>query len=291
MPGVAIQLLHLGRSEGSTIKDLVQVIGADPAIAARLTKLANSAAYARNVPAGDLLSAVRFIGYENARATALAATVVPALHRSGEPAFAHKEYWRRSAIAAVCVRSVGRRWFPDDVESLFLSALVQDIGVLALTQTSTSLYSGLDESSYSHERAIAHERKALHIDHAEVGSWLLERWGFPDHIVRAVRVSNNLALWRAFCKEGDDQPNFAAGVMASGLLADLWMSREDTDLEVLRNSVLELLPVSWSEVVELLSDAMVEIPLVESLCQVQVPDLSQLQLTLAILKDSLDSDD
>jgi len=291
MPGVAVQLLHIGRSDGSTIKDLVQVIGADPAIAVLLTKLANSAAYVRSVPAGDLVSAVRCIGYENARATALAATVVPALHRSGEPVFAHKEFWRRSAIAAICSRVVGHRWFSHDVESLFLGALVQDIGILALAQTSASIYRGLDEFSYTHEHAIAKEHKALGADHADVGSWLLERWEFPAQITDAVRVSNDLAMWRACRKADDAQPNFEAAVLASGLLADLWIGHKDMDLERLRSALLELLPVSWSEVVQLLSDAMVEIPLVESLCQVHIPDLSQLQLTLAILRDSLDSDD
>lgn len=290
MPGVAVQLLHIGQSDGATIKDLVQVIGADPAIAALLLKLANSAAYVRSVPAADLLSAVRCLGYENARATALTATVVPALHRSGEPAFAHKEYWRRSAISAVCARVVGHRWYANDVETLFLGTLIQDIGILALAQTSGSIYAGLDESSYTHEHAITKEKNALDADHAEVGSWLLERWKFPAQITEAVVVSNDLAIWRAGHKDDDTRPNFAACVLASGLLADLWMGHEDTDLEQLRSALLELLPVSWSEVVQLLSDAMVEIPMVESLCQVYVPDLSQLQLTLSILRDSLDPD-
>lgn len=285
LPAVAMQLVALARSSTAGVSDLVDVVAPDPAISIALVRRANAASSARASPAETLSQAVSYLGFEPARTLALSASLVPELARTGQPAFCYRPYWRRSLIAGVCARAIAKRLWPKQVEQLGLAALVQDIGILALAQTTLSVYNALDVGSFTHRRAIQHERHAIHDDHAAVGGWLLERWGFPAEMVRAVRLSNNLAWWKAVNDEGAD---FAAGVMASGLLADLWTSRGTTEVQEKQSDVIALLRLPWSEIIEIFTEAASDIPRMEALAGMTIDDIGQLQLTLAMLAKDQD---
>ncbi len=280
LPAVAIQLVALARSASADVRYLVDIVASDPAICVALVRRANAASNARAARAETVSQAVAYLGFEPARTLALSASLVPELARTGQPAFCYRPYWRRSLIAGVCARAIAKRLWPGQVEQLGLAALVQDIGILALAQTTLPIYHTLDFSSFTHKRAIQHERHAIHDDHAAVGGWLLERWGFPPEMVRAVRLSNNLAWWKAVSDEGAD---FAAGVMASGLLADLWTTQGTTEVQEKQGDVIALLRLPWSDIIEIFTDAATDIPRMEALAGMRIDDIGQLQLTLAML--------
>ena len=250
-------------------------------------RLANSAAYQRIKPAESVTQAASYLGFQRSRMIALSATLLPALVNSKQPSFCYTAFWRRSLVAGACARAIAHRLFPEDTESLFLAALLQDIGILALAQLPLEIYDGIDCEDYAHERAVQAERRMIREDHGSVGAWLLERWNFPARLVGAVRVSNNPALLRT----GSDGVDFSAGVMAAGLMADTWMWRgAPPDLTVLQSDIYSLLGIAWREVLDLFTEASSEIPLVEALCGVQVTDAPAMALALSVLRDTPVSD-
>ena len=86
------------------------------------------------------------------------------------------------ALARACGRS--------DQEELFMASFIQDIGMLALDQVEPSLYAHPIVAHMSHQKVLAHEREHFGADHATVGSWLLEKWNFPEVLVTAIRYSD-----------------------------------------------------------------------------------------------------
>lgn len=283
LPAVAVQLIALGRSASANVGELVEIVSNDPAVAASLVRMANSAAFRRIRPADTVSLAISYLGFQRSRLIALSATLLPALTHSRQPAFCYRPFWRRALIGGACAHAIAGRLFPADTESLFLAALLQDIGVLALAQLPLGIYDQADCSHYAHEQLLRHERRAIREDHAAVGAWLLERWSFPPKLVQAVRVSNNPALPSTAMDDGD----FQAAVIAAGFMADAWMwDGSPPDLAVLRSDISRLLQVEWREVLALFSDAATEIPLVEALCAVEVTDPASMQLALALLSGS-----
>jgi HD-like signal output (HDOD) protein len=283
LPAVAIELLGLAGSASANIAQLAEIVGNDPAISAALVHLANSAAYRRIRPAQTLAQATSYLGFERSRAIALSATLIPTLRDTHTQTFCYKAFWRRSLLAGVCARSIGRRLLPEDTESLFLAAVLQDIGILALTQAADGVYDGIRCEDYTHDDAVQRERAMLKEDHAAVGAWLLEQWGFPDRFVRAVRLSNNPVLARAMM----DAVDFNSAVIAAGLLADLWMWKSRRpQLDVYKADLCKLLNLDWEGVIELLAEAASQLPLVEALCDVRLDDVANIQLALTTLRES-----
>lgn len=281
LPAVAVQLIALGRSDSANVGELVDIVSNDPAVAASLVRMANSAAYQRIRPADTVTLAISYLGFQRSRLIALSATLLPALTHSRQPAFCYRPFWRRALISGSCARAIAARLFPEETETLFLAALLQDIGILALAQLPLGVYDQVDCGNYSHERVVRDERRMTGQDHAAVGAWLLERWSFPPRLVQAVRVSNNPSLPRTSLDDGD----FQAAVIAAGFMADAWMWKgSPPDLAMLRADLSGLLQLQWNEVLGLFSDASSEIPLVEALCAVEIADPASMQLALALLR-------
>ncbi|WP_078119357.1 HDOD domain-containing protein [Thiosocius teredinicola] len=280
LPAVAVQLIGLGQSEHADVTQLVDIVIRDPALSSTLLRLANSAAYRRVTPADTLTLATSYLGFEPSRMIALSATLVPALAGDREQPFCYTPYWRRALLAASCSRAIARRLFPRDVESVSLAALLQDVGMLAIAQLPNAVYQGQACETFDHKGAVAREREVLGEDHATIGAWLLKRWEFPENLVDAVAVSNDYSRWQAEGKAGD----FDGAVMASGLMADAWMSADQPEaVPTLHDRICALLGAGWDDVIEIMTEASAEVPIVEALCSTKVMDEASLQAALDVL--------
>jgi diguanylate cyclase (GGDEF)-like protein len=103
-------------------------------------------------------------------------------------------------------------------EEIFLAALLQDVGMLALDQVMPDLYRGA-ASQRDHAALADIERKRLQTDHAEIGGWLMRAWNLPERLHLAISHSHRVEL--AFTAE----PNqiFERCVALSGPVADLFI--------------------------------------------------------------------
>ena len=66
-------------------------------------------------------------------------------------------YWRRALLSATVTRVLASALAVRDAEELFLAALIQDIGMLALDRTIPELYGTLGESQVHQSAIVAHE--------------------------------------------------------------------------------------------------------------------------------------
>ena len=226
VPAVVVQVLDLaGNMDSIGVADMAQVVARDPAMVARILKVANSVRYGVSHDISTVEQAITMLGLAETMNLALSFSLVREL-KSKNSLFDHQRYWRRSVISAVASVEIGLLFQIANRDELFLAGLINDIGMLALNETLPEYGCLLFSSLNDHFRLIEIERRELHTDHAAVGAWLLNRWGLPEQLVYAVRNSH--------ITEKSDSP-LANVVAFSSRIADVWMNTKS--IETLETAV------------------------------------------------------
>ncbi|MCH2162467.1 MAG: HDOD domain-containing protein, partial [Phycisphaerales bacterium] len=106
-----------------------------------------------------------------------------------EITFDFPDYWRRSIFAASAARRIAIATRSVDPDEAFITALVQDIGMVALWRYYGDRYlQVMDMAGGNHRRLPLLEQKYFNADHGSIGGLMLEGWKFPDYVADTVRL-------------------------------------------------------------------------------------------------------
>lgn len=214
--GVVMRILELGEDPDAGVNEVGQVLTADPALSARLIRMANSPLYARQRRTSNLRQAIKLFGVEGTITLALSFSLVTNLRSVEKGGFDYRRFWHRSFAAAVCAQLMADRVGLRNREELFLAALLQDIGMLGLARARPEIYAELDERNRSHAQVLRREQELLGTNHAALGAILLQQWNFPARLQRLVGISH----------DEDDSESMrerdAAIVAVSSDMAEIW---------------------------------------------------------------------
>jgi HD-like signal output (HDOD) protein len=187
-PDIALRVRKVLADDNVTPDKVVRVIGSEPALAARLLQVSNSAALNLSGRAvTDLRTAVARMGFNMVRSAAIAFAMsqlkkVDALKGLEKPL---DTLWQRSASVASMSHVVARRFAKVNPDTALLAGLLHGVGQLYIMTR-------------------AHKHPALFsnqpVYHAIVRDWhssiakaLLENWEMADEIVQAVSEYEDLA--------------------------------------------------------------------------------------------------
>lgn len=181
-PEIYARLCKLLEEPDSTSAMLGEVIERDPAIAARLLRLANSAFFALPVEVENIPDAITLIGRQATRDLVLASEVIQRFNDIPRELIDIYSYWRNSLRCAILSRQLNNL-LPDEYndESMFLAGLLHDIGHLVIyTRTPELGRKALLE--HRHRGLPLHkvEKEIMGFDYAEVGSALAMMWELPE---------------------------------------------------------------------------------------------------------------
>jgi len=193
-PGVAARIIELGQDPDVRMATVADAVGLDPALTAKIFRIANSPLYGHKRKTENLRQAVTLLGLNGTLSLALSFSLIRNFSDQNAEGMDYNLFWRRSLAVATCCRAIGSRSGTVSKlskEDMFLSGLLQDIGMLALDKAVPDLYQSLGPAQLDHARVQAVEQDALGTDHAEVGAWLLENWNFPPYLVQAVAGSHD----------------------------------------------------------------------------------------------------
>lgn len=199
LPAIAIRIIELANDPEVHLNDVARVIAMDPALVAKLFRAANSPLYGLRRKATNLRQVLNLLGLQGTMALALGFSLMANSRGMGAGSLDSEQFWCRSLLAATACRVLGERLGLKNLEELFLAGLLHGIGIMALVIMMPDRYAGLLAEATNRqveeipaldcERLAVLERERLQIDHAQVGSWLLQRWGLPDYLCQAVRGS------------------------------------------------------------------------------------------------------
>jgi HD-like signal output (HDOD) protein len=154
-PLAALQVLRVVEDRRASSADLARVIEADPALSARVMRLANSPYYGLSRRIGSASRAVVLLGFSAVRALAVSAAYGVLVDESSDGLPGFWSHAVSAAVGASCVARIAGASMND----AFSAGLLHEVGL------------GLGASLEDHEAA---------------GARALESWRFPDDLVQAV---------------------------------------------------------------------------------------------------------
>lgn len=188
LPESAIKVRATATNPNCNARDLARIIEADPALAARILKLANSAMFAGLTEIRDLTHALGRLGNVMVMAVVMAAAGKESF-RSANPIHNAllEESWRDSLFAAALGKNLGPKAGVQEGEG-FLVGLLHCAGVpILLTVAEALVKTGKMEPLPQQEI-----RDALRPLMPVAGSKLLAKWGLPELLVAAVQFQDDL---------------------------------------------------------------------------------------------------
>ncbi len=175
-----VDLLSDGTSSAQAIGD---VIGADPALSARLLRLANSPYYGIPSRVETISRAVTILGMKELYSLALTVSVISAFKDIPNQLVNMASFWRHSVTCGVIARTIAEIKGLSDRETLFVAGLLHDIGRLLLYQRAPAHAMGvLACARRSGSLLFQAEKEVMGLDHAEIGGQVLRRWRFPERL-------------------------------------------------------------------------------------------------------------
>jgi diguanylate cyclase (GGDEF)-like protein len=280
---VATEIIALARDPDIEMAKVAQAVGRDPAMTAKILRIANSAFYAQRRPSQNLRQALVIIGLNAALTLALSFSLVSSLRLLRPAGIDYPRFWRRSLLAATAARAFGESTKVGHAEDIFLAALLQDMAVLALDRASRDFYARLQQPS-SHADWIAYEVAQLGRDHASYSAMLLKSWNLPDRICKTVEASHEPQKLDATTDEG----RFARCVALGSDMAEAVVSTDPASLlSGLAQRAQSLLGMNQETFTDVVSRILNLIPETEALYETSILDAEDAENLMAEAREML----
>lgn len=188
LPDVYIRLCEVMASDTANIDDAAQILSMDPALSARVLRIANSAAYGLRAQVDSVTRAAALIGLQKLHDLALLASVSAALSRFDNGVMDLRTFWYRSVHCGFAAKTLAERAGLRSADNLFLRGLLHDIGHLLLfTHAGDQMRAAMRQSDGSLQSLLAEERKRFANDGLHLTLQLAEQWHLPTRIVESYR--------------------------------------------------------------------------------------------------------
>jgi len=195
VPTIPIVLLKIDRvltSSESAAPDVARAISADPALASKVLRIANSAYYGLKAQVTSLDLAVALLGFKVIRNIVVTATVLEVFKGATRSMpLRPQEFWKHSLRTAVAARMIHMRFLEGDrakADEAYVAGLLHDLGKLVLLDGKRRPYFDLIQRAREDgRRLVERETEKLGFDHADVGGLLGRRWNLPATVVSAIQ--------------------------------------------------------------------------------------------------------
>ncbi|MFL6619554.1 MAG: HDOD domain-containing protein [Povalibacter sp.] len=263
---VATEIISLARDPDIEMSKVAQAISRDPAMTAKILRIANSAFYAQRRPSQNLRQALVIIGLNAALTLALSFSLVSSVRALRALGIDYPRFWRRTLLAATAARAFAESTKAPHSEDIFLAALLQDIGVLAIDRASRDFYSNLPQPA-AHADWVTYETQQLGKDHAYYTGVLLRSWNLADRIWQGVEASHSPEAFPA----DTDSGRFARCLCLGSDLAEAILTSERAGvLSNLAQRVSTLLGMNNEAFTEVVGRVTALIPETEALYETSI---------------------
>jgi putative nucleotidyltransferase with HDIG domain len=188
IPVVAARCIEILSHNDFSVNDVARLIETDPLVAARLVRLANSAARATLEPARSVLQSVMRLGGDELRSFMFEVSARPIFESHDRTITAlGRELWVHSVGVALVARAVVRRIGGPHPETAYLAGLLHDIGKPLMAAMLLDAERRLFKVRTQNWLFPATWLGLIVKVHRRVGIALAETWRLPDLVVKSVR--------------------------------------------------------------------------------------------------------
>ena len=188
LPDSYLRIQALMRDQSSRMEEYSHVVQDDPALAARVLRVANSAFFGVSRKVETITLAISLMGIARLHDIVLSSGVIGAFSRMPVAGIDQGEFWRRSIHVGILSRMLARESGLFDNERLFVGGLLHDIGHIVLRARAGAQMAAAMSASRDRQLPIAvTEREELGFHYGDVGAELMDSWLFPDVHVQVCR--------------------------------------------------------------------------------------------------------
>ncbi|HET6515445.1 MAG TPA: HDOD domain-containing protein [Thermodesulfovibrionales bacterium] len=189
IPPVVRKLLSTIDSPTLSLTELGNVISKDQALTARLLKMVNSPIYGFPGRISSVSQALILLGLNVVKGMLLGISVFEIMEKT------MMGLWEHSLSTAVLARSIAMRKGLNEPEEVMVSALLHDIGKVAMKTKFSEDYEAALSISEKEEILIRDaEEKVFPLSHAEAGGWLSKKWNFPVTLIEPIAYHHKPSL-------------------------------------------------------------------------------------------------
>jgi HD-like signal output (HDOD) protein len=207
-PEIAVRVRRVLSDPKSSVDQVVRVVGSEPALAARLLRISNSASLNRTGRAvTDLRTAINRIGYNMVRSASISFAMAQIRKSNKLVGLEHhlNDLWQRSSLVAAVAFVLARNCTKVNADEAMLTGMMHGIGKLyVLTR------------AIDHPELFASETTLTEIIgewHASIGKAILENWNFSESMAQAVGDQSD------FSRTEDGPPDLSDVIAVSILMA------------------------------------------------------------------------
>jgi HD-like signal output (HDOD) protein len=180
-PEIAVRVRRILADPKASIEQVIRVVGSEPALAARLMRIANSASINRSGRAvADLRTAINRIGYNMVRSAAMSFAMAQIRNANKLAGLEHylNDLWQRSTLVAAFAYVLARTCSRVNPDEAMLGGMMHGIGKLYVLTRATN-----------HPELFADSTTlggVINDWHASIGKAILENWEFSEEMASAV---------------------------------------------------------------------------------------------------------
>ena len=201
LPDVYLRLREVMESDNGSMADAAEVISLDPALAARILRMANSAFYGFRSEVDTITRAANILGMQKIHDLVLAASVSQAFEGMSNELMDIDTFWYRSVHCGFLAQAIAEGAQMPKAESLFVRGLLHDIGHLVLfSHYPAECRQAMAHSDEGLDARLYEEHKLIGVDAMQFAAELARVWQLPNsfvdsfqHLMRPEDVANNLA--------------------------------------------------------------------------------------------------
>jgi HD-like signal output (HDOD) protein len=180
-PEIAVRVRRVLSDPKSSVEQVVRVVGSEPALAARLLRISNSASLNRSGrPVNDLRTAINRIGYNMVRSASMSFSMAQIRKSNKLAGLEHhlNDLWERSTLVAAFAYVLARNCTKVNPDEAMLTGMMHGIGKLYVL-TRVVEHPELFASTTLLSQIITEW-------HASIGKAILENWNFSETMAQAV---------------------------------------------------------------------------------------------------------
>ncbi len=192
MPGTAAEVMNLCQQETTDAAKLSAVIHKDQTIASNVLRVANSAAYAGQVPCSSLQQACSRLGMQLITEIAMAVSVRGRMFGNKTCADLLAALWKHSVLTGFFTKEIARLR-RRNVEIAFLCGLLHDVGKAVLLNNVDKVI-GKNELTLP----VAYLLDAVDQQHIPAGALLAKEWKLPEQVAEAIACHHDIPAAKRF---------------------------------------------------------------------------------------------
>lgn len=185
LPDVAIRSRRVAEQPDSTIQDLVDVIAQDPAIAARLIQVANSAMYRGAQKIDGLHQVITRLGMRTVNQLIMSLSTQQ-LFKANHPVIkkAMQEHWSFSAQIGALAHRIAKDYTKLDADQALLAGLLHGVGGIPVIVVAEDVPKLQEAPALLQELVMSLQPR--------LGAKIVRAWDFPPMYENVVREAHNV---------------------------------------------------------------------------------------------------